>query len=108
VAAVGRRRIAKAIKARRMSAPKTEFTRRDGTEVSVNKVVYNDVPRLLFLLVPQAQMKLIATPRWQQAMDEAAATLPDRLAKELTARLEHRARKGRRGPDPGPSDGSYR
>lgn len=96
VAAVGRQKIAKAIKAGRRSAPTTEFSRRNGTAVTVPKVVNNDVPRLLFLSAPQAKMKPVATPSWQKAMDDAAATLPDRLARELTDRLEHLARKGRR------------
>jgi hypothetical protein len=95
VASVGRKRTARAIKAGRMSAPTTEFTRRDGTEVSVPKVVNNDVPRLLLLSTPKAEMKPIATPSWQRAMQEAAETMPDRLAQEFTDRLEHMARKGR-------------
>lgn len=95
VAAVGRKKLAKAIKAGRMSAPTTQFSRRDGTEVTVPKVVNNDVPRLLFLSARQARMKPVATPSWQKAMDDAAATLPDRLARELTDRLEHMARKRR-------------
>lgn len=95
VASVGRKRISRAVKAGRMAAPTTEFTRRDGTEVTVPKVVNNDVPRLLFLSAPRAKMKPVATKSWQRAMDEAAETMPDRLARELTDRLEHMARKRR-------------
>lgn len=96
VAAVGREQTARVIKAGRMAAPTTEFTRRDGTQVTVPKVVNNDVPRLLFLSAPQAQLQPKATPSWERATTDAAATMPERLAKELTDRLEHAAWKGRR------------
>lgn len=96
VAAVGRKRTARAVKAGRMAAPTTEFTRRNGTEVSVPRVVNNDVPRLLLPSAPQAQLQPKATPTCERAMEDAAATMPERLARELTDRLEHAARKGRR------------
>ena len=96
MASVGRRKIAKAVKAGRMTAPTTAFTRKDGTEVTVPKVVNNDAPRLLFLSAGEAHMTPVATPSWQRDMDAAAETMPDRLAEELTKRLEHMAHKGRR------------
>ena len=96
VAAVGWKKIAKAIKAGTRSAPMTRFTRASGQTVTVPKVVNADVPRLLFLSTPQAQLQPKATPSWARAMEAAAATMPDRLARELTDHLEHAARKGRR------------
>lgn len=96
VAAVGRAKVAKAIKAGKRSAPVTTFTRRSGQTVTVPKVVNADVPRLLFLSTPKAEYQPSATPSWERAMEAAAATMADRLAQELTDRLEHAARRGRR------------
>ncbi|MCY1644948.1 hypothetical protein [Methylorubrum sp. SL192] len=95
VAAVGRAKVAKAIRAGKCTAPMTEFTRRSGQTVTVPKVVNADVPRPVFLSTPQAEYQPSATPSWERAMEAAAATMPDRLALELTGRLEHAARKGR-------------
>lgn len=87
VAAEGRKKLKRKIAAGTAAAPTTEFTRRNGTEVSVPKVVNNDTPRLLFLQTPQATYQPVATPSWQDAMDKAAKTFPDRMAAELADKL---------------------
>lgn len=89
VAAVGRKRIAKAVKAGKMAAPTTTFTRRGGTSVTVPKVVNSDVPRLLYLRTPQADYQPVASPSWKRAMEKAAETMSDRPASELADRLNH-------------------
>ncbi|GBU19683.1 MULTISPECIES: hypothetical protein [unclassified Methylobacterium] len=89
VAAVGRKRVAKAIKAGRMAAPTTTFARRNGQSVTVPKVVNADVPRMLFLRTPKAEYKPVASPSWDRAMQRAADTMADRLAAELADRLDH-------------------
>lgn len=40
-------------------------------------------------------MKPSAAPSWQQVMQEAAETMPDRLAEEFTDRLSLKACQGR-------------
>ena len=89
VAAVGRKRVAKAVKAGRMAAPTTTFSRRNGQSVTVPKVVNADVPRLVFLRTPKAEYKPVASPSWDRAMQRAADTMADRLAAELADRLDH-------------------
>lgn len=89
VAAVGRKKIAKAVKAGRMAAPTTTFTRRSGTSVTVPRVVNNDVPRMLYLRTPQPEYQPVASPSWKRAMERAAETMGDRLASELADRLDH-------------------
>ncbi|WP_375453460.1 hypothetical protein [uncultured Methylobacterium sp.] len=93
VASVGRKRLAKAIKAGKASAPTTTFNRRNGIEVTVPRVVNLDTPRLLFLATPQARYEPVATPSWDREMKAAALTMADRLQAELVDRLEHLARK---------------
>lgn len=78
------------------SAPTTTFTRGNGSSVTVPRVVNLDTPRMLFLSTPKAEYQPDASPSWSRAMEAAAATMADRLASELTDRLEHLARKGRR------------
>ncbi|ACS43931.1 hypothetical protein [Methylorubrum extorquens] len=95
VAAVGRKRVARAIKAGRRTAPTTSFTRASGRSVTVPKVVNNDRPRQLFLSSSQGEYEPVATPSWEDAMERAGKTLADRLAGELADRLDHRARKRR-------------
>lgn len=92
VAAVGRERVKRKV-AKGMPAPTTTFTRASGVEVTVPKVVNADVPRMLFLSTKQATMQPVATPSWDRAMQDAAATMADRMAAELADRLEHIARK---------------
>lgn len=94
VAAVGRKRLAKKIAAGKASAPMTSFNRRDGSSVTVPKVVNADVPRLLFLETPEAEYEPVATPSWEREMQAAGETLADRLASELADRLDHRAARG--------------
>lgn len=96
VAAVGREKVAAAIKAGKRTAPLTSFTRASGKTVTVPKVVNADVPRLLYLSTPKAEYQPSATPTWERDMEAAAATMADRLAQELADRLDHRARRGRR------------
>lgn len=96
VAAVGRKRLARAIKAGRAVAPTRSSTRASGKSVTVPKVVNSDRPRQLFLSSPQGEYDPVATPSWEAAMDRAGQTLAGRLAGELADRLDHRARKGRR------------
>ncbi|WP_246694820.1 hypothetical protein [Methylobacterium sp. WL6] len=96
VAGVGRKRVARAVKAGKREMPTTTFTRRDQTTVTVPRVVNNDVPRLLYLSIDEAHYEPVATPSWERCMDEAAATMADRLAAELIDRLERMASKGSR------------
>lgn len=96
VAAIGRKTVAKAIKERRRTAPLTSFTRASGKTVTVPKVVNADAPRMLFLSTPKVEYQPNATLSWERAIEAAAATMADRLAQELTDRLEHRARRGQR------------
>lgn len=95
VASVGRKRLAKAIKAGKATAPTTTFNRRNGQSVTVPKVVNADTPRLLFLSTPKAEYQPVATPSWERSMEAAASTMADRLAKELADRLDHKARRRR-------------
>lgn len=88
VAAFGRKKVAK-VKAGRMAAPTTTFTRRSGTIVTVPRMVNNDVPRMLYLRTPQAEYQPVASSSWKRATEKAAETMGDRLASELADRLDH-------------------
>ena len=92
VASVGRERVKRKM-AKGMPAPTTTFARANGTEVTVPKVVNTDVPRMLFHSTKQATMQPVASPSWDRAMQDAAATMADRMASELADRLEHIARR---------------
>jgi hypothetical protein len=61
VAAVGRKRVARAIKAGRRTAPTTSFTRASGRSVTAPKVVNNDRPRQLFPSSPQGEYEPVAS-----------------------------------------------
>ncbi len=89
VAAVGRKKIAIAVKAGRIEAPTTTSTRRSGTTVTVPRVVNSDVHRMLYLRTPQAEYQPVASPSWTWAMERAADTMADRLASELADRVDH-------------------
>lgn len=78
------------------SAPTTEFTRRNGTAVSVPKVVNLGVPQLLFLTRPEGHYKPLLSPGWQRSMEKAADKIGDTLLAEYAGRLERAVAKARR------------
>ncbi|WP_246688096.1 hypothetical protein [Methylobacterium sp. WL120] len=90
VASVGRERVKRKVA---KGTPTTTFTRANGVEVTVPKVVNTDVPRMLFLSTKEAKLQPVASPSWDRAMQDAAATMADRMAAELADRLEHIARR---------------
>lgn len=87
-----RERLKRKVRKGKATAPTTQFNRRDGTPVTVPRVVNEDVPRLLFRTQPDATYRPTLTPSWVTSLSKSAESMGDYLLTELANGMERKAK----------------
>lgn len=86
-----RERLKRKVRDGKAKAPFTTFQRRDGTPVTVPRVVDEDIPRLLFRTRPDATYRPTLTPSWETSLTKAAESMGDYFLSELADKMQRKA-----------------